>query len=281
MLVALSVRRRLSLTRAFYLGLTTGGVFFAGTLYWITNVMAFYGGMSTPVAVLVNALLVAYMAIYTALFAVVFRRLVQGFGARALIAAPLVWVATELGRTHLLGGFPWVLLGYSQATTLPVAQLASLFGVYGVSGLVASVSAAAAGCMATNRTRARVQSVGAVAVLLIVTAVWGSWRAARAEWTREGQAVTVGLIQGNASEAQRRDPTQALQVFQIRCGDASGHRRGAELVLWSESAMSLPLRRQPGSRAVRRVAQEGHVDSSAATKWCAGARHLVRGGPAG
>ena len=27
-----------------------------------------------------------------------------------------VWVATELGRTYLFTGFPWVLLGYSQAT---------------------------------------------------------------------------------------------------------------------------------------------------------------------
>ena len=58
--------------------------------------------------------------------------------ARALLAAPLVWVATELGRTHLFTGFPWVLLGYSQATVLPIAQLASVFGVYGVSALVAA-----------------------------------------------------------------------------------------------------------------------------------------------
>ena len=60
------------------------------------------------------------------------------------MAAPLVWVATELGRTYIFTGFPWVLLGYSQATVLPIAQLASLFGVYGVSMLVAAVSAALA-----------------------------------------------------------------------------------------------------------------------------------------
>ena len=37
-----------------------------------------------------------------------------------------------------------MLLGYSQVTVLPVAQLASVFGVYGVSVLVAAVSAALA-----------------------------------------------------------------------------------------------------------------------------------------
>jgi apolipoprotein N-acyltransferase len=104
-------------------------VYFFGTLYWIPGVMAVYGGLQTWVAVLVNALLVAYLALFPALFAVVMRRLLIVYGARALIAAPLVWVATELGRTHVFGGFPWVLLGYSQATTLPVAQLASILGV--------------------------------------------------------------------------------------------------------------------------------------------------------
>ena len=32
-------------------------------------------------------------------------------------------------------GFPWVLLGYSQVTVLPVAQAASIVGVYGLSAL--------------------------------------------------------------------------------------------------------------------------------------------------
>ncbi len=89
-------------------------------------------------AVLVNGLLIAYLALFPALFAVVTRRLVLSYGPRALLAAPLVWVATELGRTYLFTGFPWVLLGYSQVTVLPIAQVASLFGVYGVSALVAA-----------------------------------------------------------------------------------------------------------------------------------------------
>ena len=104
--------------------------------------MAVYGGLPAWVAVLLNAALVAYLALFPAVFAVVMRRGLVAFGARALVAAPLVWVATELGRTYILTGFPWVLLGYSQATVLPVAQLASLFGVYGVSALVAASSAA-------------------------------------------------------------------------------------------------------------------------------------------
>src|SRR6185436_14276623 len=117
--------------------------------------------------------------------------------ARVLMAAPLVWVATELGRTHLFGGFPWVLLGYSQAGTLPVAQLASVLGVYGVSALVASVSAAAAISVATRSIGDRAAAIGSVAVVLLALTAWGSWRVTRAELTGAGESIQVGLIQGN------------------------------------------------------------------------------------
>ena len=122
LLVAIAPSRQspasLSLARAFALGLTSGIVYFTGTLYWITGVMAVYGGLQWWVAVLVNAALIGYLALFPALFAVVTRRLLFSLGGTALMAAPLVWVATELGRTHLFTGFPWVLLGYSQTQVL-------------------------------------------------------------------------------------------------------------------------------------------------------------------
>src|SRR5206468_3353352 len=179
----------LSLIRAFALGLTTGIVYFTGTLYWITRTLAVYGDLQGWVAVLVNAVLIAYLALFPTIFAVVMRRLVFSYGARALAAAPLVWVTTELGRTYLFTGFPWVLLGYSQVTMLPIAQLASVFGVYGVSALVASVSAAAALVVAGRVgpagqvgpaeaghyvREAYVREVASVATAVLLVAVWGS-----------------------------------------------------------------------------------------------------------
>ena len=52
------------LRRSFLLGLTTGIIYFTGTLYWITRVMAVYGGLQTWVAVLINAALIAYLALF-------------------------------------------------------------------------------------------------------------------------------------------------------------------------------------------------------------------------
>jgi apolipoprotein N-acyltransferase len=230
-------QRKNPLFHAFALGLTTGLLYFAGTLYWITHVMVTYGGLDGWVAVLVNALLVGYMGLFPAIFAVIMRRLLVR-GADGLLAVPFVWVATELGRTYIPpGGFPWVLLGYSQASSLPVAQLASVVGVYGLSALVASVSAAAAFTVATTSTRQRVAALGAVALVILMVAVWGSQRIARGYWTTAGESLKVGVVQGNVDQEQKWNADRAATIFQdyLRMTrQAIGG--GAELVVWPESA---------------------------------------------
>ena len=236
-------------------------MYFTGTLYWITHVMVVYGGLQTWVAVPVHAALVAYLALFPALFAVVMRRLLVARGARALLAAPVVWVATELGRTHVFGGFPWALLGYSQVTMLPVAQLASLFGVYGVSALVASVSAAAATLVATTSVRERVRAVGPVAAAVVLVAVWGSLRVGRAEWTRAGVALRVGLVQGNVDQAEKWQPARSAAIFQeyLRMTrQAIG--QGAQLVLWPESSTPFYFEEdRADADMVRMIARQARV----------------------
>jgi apolipoprotein N-acyltransferase len=226
-----------TLSRAFLLGLTTGVIYFAGTLYWITGVMATYGGLHTWVAVLLNAALIAYLALYPAIFAVVVRRAILSLGQIALMSAPFVWVATELGRTHVLTGFPWVLLGYSQATVLPIAQAASLFGVYGVSALVVSVAAAGALVAVSGRSRRGLVSVALIAILVLGTSIWGAARVAADSMNRLGEPITVGLIQGNVDQGLKWDPTRARDIFQdyLRM-TRQAIADGAQLVVWPESS---------------------------------------------
>ncbi len=253
--------RKGSLVHAFALGLTTGLLYFAGTLYWITHVMVTYGGLDGWVSVLVNALLVAYMALFPAIFAVIMRRLLVS-GAHALLAAPFVWAATELGRTYTPpGGFPWVLLGYSQVNLLPVAQVASVIGVYGLSALVASVSAAAAFSMATASTRQRVAALGSVALVILLVAVWGSYRIARGYWTNTGEPLKVGVVQGNVDQEQKWNADRAATIFQdyLRMTrQAIGG--GAELVLWPESSTPFFFEEdRPAADRVRTLARQARV----------------------
>jgi apolipoprotein N-acyltransferase len=266
-----------TLQRAFTLGLLTGAIYFTGTLYWITGVMATYGDMARWVAVLINAGLVVYQTVYVVLFALIVRRIVARHGPPALMAAPIVWVAMELGRTRVLSGFPWVLLGYSQTTVLPIAQLASIFGVYGVSMLVASVSAALATAFVWNAKPAKPANqnvfrrasrplrayfpLAGACTLVFGVAVWGSHRAAVAAWSHAGDAIRVGLVQGNVDQDEKTQVGRAAAIFQdyLRM-TRQAIREGAQFVIWPES--STPFRFEDDLLAagqVRALALEARV----------------------
>ena len=169
------------------------------------------------------------------------RRRLVAFGARALVAAPLVWVATELGRTYVLTGFPWVLLGYSQATCCRSRSSRASFGVYGVSALVASVSAAAAHVRSVGPRRDADRAAAGGSSSRCAdrwSSACGAAAASRdAELTRAGEPVRVGLIQGNVDQAEKWNPAPGrghLPGLPAMTRQAIGH--GAELVLWPESS---------------------------------------------
>lgn len=259
LLVALAHRPQTA-RRSFGLGLLAGFVYFAGTLYWFVVTLTLFGGLSTPAAVFASAMGIAYLALYPALFAVIQARLVRALGQPALLLAPAVWVATEMARTYSPLGFPWDLLGYSQATVLPIAQLASVAGVYGLSALVASVSAAAA--YATLDTTSRWVRVSAVvAVLVIGTGVWGTLRIRTHALTSAGTAVRVAVLQGNILQDQKWDPAMRdviMQRYIDMTREAIG--RHAQFILWPESATPLPYEQDvPRGELIRRLARQAKV----------------------
>ncbi len=242
------------------LGLATGAVYFSGTLYWLVQTMTTFGGLATPLAVLAAALLVAYLALFPAAFAAIQARLARSFGTRAILLAPATWVATEMGRTYIWDGFPWELLGYSQVSVLPVAQLASTVGVYGVSFFVAIVSA---GCVyVTLETRpARWRVAAAIVVIVAGVGLWGATRLRAHPLTQAGTPIRVGVLQGNIPQDQKwdsnlRDPITRRYIDMTR--EAIG--RGAQLVLWPESSTPFNYEEEPGlAEPVRRLAREARV----------------------
>jgi apolipoprotein N-acyltransferase len=243
--------------RAFTLGLVAGLVYFIGTVYWTGAVVETFGGLSSAVALLAMLLLAAYMALYPALTAVVVARMVRYGGPAGVFVAPFTWAAAELARGYAFGGFPWVPLGNSQVTVLPVAQLASVFGVYGISTLVAGVSALLAYALVTAGSRRRAAAAMAVALPLVVAA-WGTMRISTGTLTEEGTPLQVGLVQANIAQEDKWNPSQARRIFTTHIG-LTRHvaRQGAALVIWPES--SLPFRfedHEQGGGAVRALAGE-------------------------
>src|SRR5262245_13159707 len=246
--------------RAFRLGLISGIVYFVGTTYWTGEVLQQFGGVPMALALLAMLLLALYLALFPALTALMVAYLVRGAGRRALFLAPAVWVATEYLRGYLLGGFPWVPLGNSQVTVLPVAQLASVFGVYGLSALVAFVSASLA-YAALSAGRARLAGFGTAALVVVAVAVWGVLRISDGALTREGTPLRVGLIQGNIAQEDKWNRQEARRIFTTYIAmTRDAVRRGAEFVIWPESSTPFMFEEDDvGETAVRDLARELRV----------------------
>ena len=259
LIVALAHRPQ-SARRNFALGLLTGFVYFAGTLYWFVVTMTLFGGLSTPLAVFAAAMGIAYLALYPALFAVILGRLVRAMGRPAVLLAPAVWVASEMARTYSPLDFPWDLLGYSQTTVLPIAQIASVVGVYGLSALVASVSTAAAYALLDKSPR-RWRVCAIVAALVLGTGIWGTMRLGTHRLTTSGTPIRVAVLQGNILQDQKWDPAMRNAIMDRyieMTREAIG--RNAQFILWPESATPLPYEEDVArGEAIRRLARQGKV----------------------
>ncbi len=247
--------------RAFFLGLLTGAVYFSATLYWLVETMTTFGGLPVPLAVFAAALLVAYLSLFPAAFAVALDRLRASFGVTfALLFAPAIWLSSELGRQYVWDGFPWALLGYSQIAVLPIAQIASVTGVYGLSGLLVLASAACA-LVIVDRTPRR-WGIAAISMCVIaVCAWWGSARLANGSLTSTGDPIRVAVLQGNVLQHDKWNPALRDEIVgRYLAMTRQGVEQGATFILWPEASLPVDFEEDPArSGMIRRLAQEHGV----------------------
>ena len=239
--------------RLFFLGVVTGVIYFAGTLYWIGGVMAQHGGLAPVGAYALMLGLALHLSLFVGVFAWWLGRAVGRFGMTGVWLAPWLWVAAEWLRAWLGWDFPWVLLGSAQTSVIPVVQLASVTGVYGLSALTALVSTAAA-VLALSRRRQDWRGVAAVAAIVVIVVAGGAWRVSRATLTTTGTPIRVGLLQGNVPQEAKWDQAYRDSILDRYIGlSRQAIGAGAQLVIWPEAStpfyfdqdlvMSAPIRR--------------------------------------
>jgi apolipoprotein N-acyltransferase len=129
--------------RGFLLGLVCGVIYYAGSCYWMGEVMYNYGGISGVVAALI---MIAFSlaagsaeALFGGLLAFIASR--RGWAARALVLAPVFWVAMELLYRSRIWSFPWDLLGTALVDNIPLTRIATVTGTYGLSFEIVLVNA--------------------------------------------------------------------------------------------------------------------------------------------
>lgn len=187
----------------------------------------------------------SYYAAFATAYAYIAPR--SGGIARPLLVA-CVWVACELGRSTLLTGEPWMLLGYALSPYPLLIQTADLGGVYILSFLVAFTNACLA--EATRRGRhAPLRPVAAAAAVLVATLLYGSYRLGQA--LPEAPRKNVLIVQGNNDmglqwRAAADDDT--LRQYADLTSAAIDEVK-PDLVVWPESAVTFFLAHEPEQQA--------------------------------
>jgi apolipoprotein N-acyltransferase len=243
--------------KGFFLGWVSGIIFYLGTVYWVVHSMYFYGGVPLNVSIAVMVLLATYLALYTALFGMFFS-LTDTYGTMTrLLVVPSVWVSLEYLRGRLFTGFPWVLLGYSQADYLSLIQIADVTGVWGVSFLVMTVNVLLFLYLSPakssvpllrrmglpGRFHPPLKETIYTALILISALVYGNIRIDQVDsLSSKWPALKVGIVQGNIEQSLKWDPTHAGRTVRTYLGLTERVlAEGAEMVVWPETAVPFYL----------------------------------------
>ncbi|MBI3087868.1 MAG: apolipoprotein N-acyltransferase [Candidatus Omnitrophica bacterium] len=210
----------------------TGFLFFLGSLWWLVHLTAFGG----PAAILGWLALCAYLALYFGVFGWVVQRFTLHVSRFAqLLLVPSAWVALEYLRSHLLSGFGWNLLGYSQTPALSAIQMADLTGVWGVSFVLVLMNAGIAQYLTEQDRRRRV--IGVLIGIGAVAAMWqyGTWRLGQ---TFQGPPARIAVVQGNIPQQEKWDEAFEAAILERYARlTRQAAQQGPQLVVWPETSV--------------------------------------------
>ncbi|KLN64296.1 apolipoprotein N-acyltransferase [Vibrio sp. VPAP30] len=218
-----------STKRALWIGYAWGLGQFSTGISWVHVSIDNFGGMPKIASVFLMALLVGYLAIYTALFSWSINRFFpQTTRTRFMLVAPALWLICDWLRGWVMTGFPWLWLGYSQIDT-PLGNFAPLGGVEFITLLIVVSSGAIAYATLQRQW-----------LLLLIPAVifMTGFGLQSAQWVtpNSDQVTKVALIQGNIPQELKWQPSQRWPTI-MKYTDLTRENWDADIIIWPEAAV--------------------------------------------
>jgi apolipoprotein N-acyltransferase len=235
--------------KAFSLSYLAGAIFFFGTVWWLIHV-------TLPGMILV----VLYLALYFGLFGLVANLVMRGSDRWMLLFVPAAWVAAEYLRSHVLTGFGWVLLGYSQYLTLPVIQIADTTGAWGVSFIIVMMNVGlykVAKELKAPRPGFSRQTHATIMVLILSLFGVLYYGHLRLKNIFTGEPLRISVIQGNIPQERKWDPQfkgTIMEKYNRLTREAAAQK--PDIIIWPETAVPGFLDDDELSDAVTTLAKE-------------------------
>lgn len=243
---------------SFKLGFLSGFVAYTAVFYWLNIVMTTYGKLPFLISCSLTLLMAAYLALFVAA-AIGLTRFAEEHSIPPLFTLPFFWVALEYLRAHLLSGFPWALLGYSQYRTLPLIQTADITGVYGVSFLIilANIFLFQLWRWVRGKDGATYPFLATIVTvsLFLLTLFYGF---ISLNHENAGKEIKVALAQGNIPQDIKWNPDfqeETVAIYERLSRQTAGS--GSQLVVWPESSLPFFFQKEDSySKRISSLAQE-------------------------
>jgi apolipoprotein N-acyltransferase len=223
----------------FAAGALAGFIGNIGILYWVTFVVVEYGYLPVYAGLAAMLALAAFLSLYTGLFAAALTYFRER-GIPDILTAPFLWTSIEYGRSHLLTGFPWENLGYSQYLNTYLVQIADITGTYGITFFIIFINVVICDILTIRNLRNKAlvaEMIAGIALLLSIT-VYGYYRAGVIEQAfKDRPAKEILIVQGNIDQSIKWDPGYQRETVDIYSGlSLRGLRPQADVIVWPETA---------------------------------------------
>jgi apolipoprotein N-acyltransferase len=197
----------------------SGVLFYIGTCWWLLRV-------TVPGAVL----LILFLSLFHGLFGYAANRIKKY--SMDLLLLPFIWIVLEYLRSHIFGGFPWAILGYTQYKNIPMIQVADLTGVYGVSFLIMIFNTSVYSFFIGEKRRTLYLAI----TLFIMVFVLG-YGIMRVESLKPWCKIRPGVVQGNIPQADKFDPASSGWIFDKHSSLTRGlAAERPDMVIWPETS---------------------------------------------
>lgn len=219
---------------AFLNGLFFGLGYFGLGTSWIFISIRDYGHLNSYLAALITLSFLLYLSLFPAVMAFIFKKFAGWhFSFSNCLLFSALWILFEFLRANLFGGFPWILVGFSQFDA-PSKYLLPIIGVFGVSFVtcLAATLLASSGQLQGKKYYLRLSCF----VLLVIAPLLLK----PINWAKEKSTpLSVGIIQANLSMRDKWDEELFWQLI-TRYQQQTEALLGTSLIVMPESAIPLP-----------------------------------------
>ncbi len=224
----LFILQHLSCKRAALFGYLFGLTTFGWGVNWIYISMVTYGGAPLAFAILANAVVVAYLAIYWALAGFFITFLGKTLNQRLLLAVPII-ASLEWLRSIAFSGFPWLSIGYGWIDT-PLSRLAGFGGVFFLTFVVLLLVV-----LPLLKLRRLHKNLLLIKVLVLIAIFSIPFFP-----LQESGQINVALIQGNMPVIIKYNTKRMIKnivEYEKLSDDALNKNQKIDLIIWPEASI--------------------------------------------